>query len=187
MTRAFLLGMIGLCIALMPHHSGAAPNTSWQFGLAMTGQPKLTATDKRFPYASAKAVKGGHIHRAAIGTFDTLVPYTIKGKAAAGLGMITDALMARSWDEPFTMYPLIAEGYKIAPDRSWIEFKINPKARFHDGQPITLDDVIFSFETLKASGRPNMRRIYALVSNVEKHHPIRSNFLSATATTKKQR
>ena len=146
------------------------------YGLAMHGTPKHTRNDTHLNYANPDAPKGGHINRAVIGSFDTLVPYTIKGKPAAGLGMITDSLMARSWDEPFTMYPLIAKGYTIAPDRSWITFTIDPEARFHDGTPITVEDVIFSFETLREYGRPNMRRIYKIVTEYIKIAPNRIQF-----------
>lgn len=106
--------------------------------------------------------------QAAIGSFDTVNPYNIKGKAAQGMDLVTDRLMARVWDEPFTMYPLIAERVDVPADRSSITFHLNPKARFHDGTPITADDVIFTFETLKQFGRPNMRRIYKIVTKVEK-------------------
>lgn len=159
--------LILLCLWMLPLAAQAQNcETQWCFGLAMHGQPKHSRADAHFNYANPNAPKGGHLNRAVVGSFDTLVPYTIKGKAAAGLGMTADALMARSWDEPFTMYPLVASAYKIAADRSWIEFQVNPKARFHDGSPITVNDIAFSFETLKQYGRPNMRRIYSLVSHV---------------------
>ncbi len=141
-----------------------------KFGLAMHGEPALTENSAHFPYAKPDAPKGGKLIRAATGSFNTLVPYTIKGSSASGLGLITDSLMARSWDEPFTMYPLIAKSYDIATDRSWISFTLDPRARFHDGSQITTDDVLFSFKTLKASGRPNMRSIYKIVNNVEIPH-----------------
>lgn len=137
------------------------------FGLAMVGTPKYTETDTHLTYAAPDAPKGGTLKQAAIGTFDTVNPYTIKGKAARGLNLIYDRLMGRVWDEPFTMYPLIAKSYEMADDRSWISFTIDERARFHDGSPITVDDVAFSFETLKEHGRPNMRRVYQLVNDVQ--------------------
>ncbi|MCB9983315.1 MAG: ABC transporter substrate-binding protein [Rhodospirillales bacterium] len=138
------------------------------FGLAMHGQTKYDANATHLDYANPDAPKGGTLKIAEIGTFDTLNPFSIKGKAAMGLNLVYDRLMARVWDEPFTMYPLIAERVEIPDDRSSITVHINPKARFHDGSPITADDVIFSFETLKAEGRPNMRQVYKLVETVEK-------------------
>ncbi len=133
----------------------------------MTGIPKYGPKDAHFGYANPDAPKGGTMKQAAIGTFDTVNPYNIKGKAAVGMDLVTDRLMARVWDEPFTMYPLIAQSVDVPADRSWIRFHLNPKARFHDGSPITAADVNFTFETLREFGRPNMRRIYKLVSKVD--------------------
>ncbi|HPD83535.1 MAG: extracellular solute-binding protein [Alphaproteobacteria bacterium] len=133
-----------------------------KFGLAMVGEPKYTAERTHLDYANPDAPKGGILKQSAVGGFDTLNPYSIKGKAALGLDLVTDRLMARVWDEPFTMYPLIAESIDIPEDRSSITFHINPKAQFHDGSKITADDVLFSYETLKEKGRPNQRRIYQL-------------------------
>lgn len=133
----------------------------------MTGTPKYDANSKHLDYANPDAPKGGTLKQAAIGSFDTLNPYNIKGKAPVGMDLVTDRLMARVWDEPFTMYPMIAEKVSVPADRSSITFYLNPKARFHDGSPITADDVKFTYETLKEFGRPNMRRIYKLISKVE--------------------
>ncbi len=137
------------------------------YGLAMTGTPKYWPKDTHVDYANPDAPKGGTLKQAAIGTFDTVNPYNIKGKAAVGLDLVTDRLMARVWDEPFTMYPLIAQSVDVPADRSAITFHINPKARFHDGSAIMAADVNFTFETLREQGRPNMRRIYKLVSKVD--------------------
>lgn len=144
------------------------PNEAASFGLSMHGKPKYNAQSKFLDYANPKAPQGGTLKMAAIGTFDSVNPFSIKGKAAQGLDLVYDRLMARVWDEPFTLYPLIAERIEIPADRSRLTIHINPKARFHDGTPITADDVIFSFETLKISGRPNMRQVYRLVKTVEK-------------------
>jgi len=143
--------------------------------LAMNGAPLYGPEQTISSYASPEAQKGGRIKMASIGTFDTLNPYSIKGNAADGLNLVYDRLMARMWDEPFTMYPLIAERIEIPEDRSAITFYLNPKAVFHDGSPITAEDVRFSFETLKEEGRPNMRRIYRLVKNIStpNDHEIR--------------
>ncbi len=128
----------------------------------MVGAPKYNANSLHLEYANPDAPKGGVLKQAAIGTFDTLNPYAIKGKAAQGLNLVTDRLMARVWDEPFTMYPMIAESIDVPEDRSSITFNVNPKARFHDGSQITVDDIMFSYQTLMEKGRPNMRRIYQL-------------------------
>ncbi len=146
----------------------AQPASAEEYGgLAMHGKPKYSAQDTHLDYANPSAPKGGALTMSEIGTFDTLNPYSIKGKAAKGLNLVYDRLMARVWDEPFTMYPLIAEKVVVPEDRSSITVQINPKARFHDGSPVTAEDVIFSFETLRDHGRPNMRQIYRLVESFE--------------------
>lgn len=146
------------------------------YGLAMHGAPKYERGFDHLDYANPDAPKGGHLKMTAIGTFDNLNPYAIKGKAAQGLNLYYDRLMARVWDEPFTMYPLIAESVEIPEDRSAITVHINPAARFHDGSPVTADDVIFSFETLRDHGRPNMRSIYRLVKTAEKRDDLTVHF-----------
>ncbi len=134
----------------------------------MTGLPAQNVEDGHISYADPNGITGGHLKQSEIGTFDTVNPYSIKGKAAAGLTFIYDRLMARSWDEPFTLYPLIAETIELPEDRSAMIIHLNPKARFNDGTPITADDVIFSFEILKEFGRPNMRSVYRQVAEVKK-------------------
>ena len=134
------------------------------YGLAMVGTPKYNAKDTHLSYANPNAPKDGDLKQASIGSFDTLNPYNIKGKPADGLNLTTDKLMARVWDEPFTLYPLIAKRIDVPEDRSSITFLLNSKARFHNGAPITSDDVLFSYQTLKEHGRPNMRRIYQMAT-----------------------
>lgn len=118
--------------------------------------------------ANPDAPKGGEMKTAAIGTFDTLNPFSLKGKAAQGLNLTFDRLMARSWDDPFTLYPLIARRVEISVNRDAVTFYLDPKARFHDGSPVTADDVLFSLKTLRTQGRANMRRIYGLVNKEKK-------------------
>lgn len=154
-----------------PAHAADTP-----FGLAMHGKAKYGPDARVLDYVNPNATKGGTLKMAGIGTFDTVNPFSIKGKAAEGLNLVYDRLMTRVWDEPFTLYPLIAQRADVAPDRSAITFTLNPKARFHDGTPITVDDVIFSFETLKTQGRPNMRRVYQLVKSVTKPTPASVKF-----------
>lgn len=144
-----------------------APQTqaedSIPFGLSMHGAPKYGWDDTHLSYANPDAPKGGTLKQASIGTFDTLNPFSIKGKAADGLdGLLFTRLMGRVWDEPFSLYPLIAKSAEVPVDRSSITFHIDGKARFHDGTPITAHDVLFSYETLMEHGRPNQRRIYKL-------------------------
>ncbi len=146
------------------------------YGLAMHGQTKYSADDAHLTYANPDAPKGGHIKMSAIGTFDTLNPYALKGQAPENMNLVYDRLMRRVWDEPFTMYPLIAQRVEVADDRSSITFHINPNARFHDNSPITAQDVLFSYETLKEHGRPNMRRIYKFVNETTINAPLSITF-----------
>lgn len=136
-------------------------------GVAMHGTLKYGAKAPHLDYANPDAPKRGTLKQSVIGSFDTLNANNIKGKPAAGLGYLYDRLAARVWDEPFTLYGLIAKDIIVPEDRSFISFKLNPKARFHDGTPITTDDVVFSFETLKKYGRPNTRNVYSLVKDVK--------------------
>jgi len=144
--------------------------------LAMHGQSQYDETSKHLSYVNPEAPKGGSIKVAAIGTFDTLNPYSLKGQAPQNMNLIYDRLMRRVWDEPFTMVPLIAQSVDVPDDRSSITFHLNPAARFHDGSAITAQDVLFSFETLKEHGRPNMRRIYRLIDAVETYDDLTIHF-----------
>lgn len=134
--------------------------------IAMQGEPKYAATATHLDYANPDAPKGGTLTQAALGTFDTLNPFNIKGKAATGLDYVYDRLAARVWDEPFSLYGLVAQDIAVPDDRSSVTFTLNPAAIFHDGVGITAKDVKFSYETLKKYGRPNMRRVYGLVDKV---------------------
>lgn len=137
------------------------------FGFAMHGQAKYNENSVHLDYANPDAPKSGHLKQSVIGTFDTLNPFSIKGKSAQGLNLVYDRLMTRVWDEPFTMYPNVAERYETDEQRSFITFHINPHAKFNDGSSIKPSDILFSFNTLREHGRPNMRKVYKLVKNAE--------------------
>ncbi len=151
-------------------------------GMAMHGEPKYKADFPNLDYVDPKAPKGGQITAAAIGTFDNLNGFVLKGIAAAGLGLIYDTLTSNTSDEAFTSYGLIAESMEVPDDRGWIIFNLRPEARFHDGKPITPEDVIFTFETLKTKGHPLYRSYYADVAKVEKlgERRVRLSFASRT-------
>ncbi len=129
-------------------------------GLAMIGDPALPPDYTHLPYANPQAPKGGRIRYGMVGTFDSLNPFILKGVAPRGLAdavwgdNINERLMFRSYDEPFTMYGLLAEKVETPDDRSWVEFTLNPKARFSDGKAVRPEDVIFSFHLLKEKARP---------------------------------
>lgn len=134
--------------------------------IAMHGTPKNDKDFSRLSYSNPNATKGGVLTQCSIGTFDTLNDNTMKGKPAQGLHLLNDSLMRRVWDEPFSLYGLIAESVVLPDDRSSVTFNLNPNAQFHDGTPITTADVEYSFQTLKEKGKPNTRNIYNLVKTV---------------------
>ncbi|MHA1567822.1 MAG: ABC transporter substrate-binding protein, partial [Alphaproteobacteria bacterium] len=105
-------------------------------GIAMHGTPKYSADFTHLDYANVDAPKGGTLRLAAIGTYDSFNRFVIKGRAAAGVGMIYETLMQRVWDEPFTLYGLIAESIETPEDRSWVAFTLREEARFSDGSQI---------------------------------------------------
>jgi microcin C transport system substrate-binding protein len=123
--------------------------------------------DQPFDYVNVEAPKGGALRLSSIGTFDTLNPYINKGEAADGLGLVFETLTESSSDEAFSEYGLLAETIEMPADRSWVTFTLRAAARWHDGTPVTVDDVIFSFETLKAKGNPFYRLYYANVEKAE--------------------
>jgi peptide/nickel transport system substrate-binding protein len=140
-----------------------------QAGIAMHGLPKYARGFTHFGYVNPDAPKGGALKLAVLGSFDSLNPFIIKGQPASGMReYVYETLMARSFDEPFSLYGLIAESIDTPEDRSSVTFQIRPEARFSDGTAITPDDVIFSWRLLKAKGRPNHRTYYAKVTAAEK-------------------
>ena len=121
----------------------------------MYGAPALPPDFVSLPYADPTAPKGGRLVEGATGGFDSLNPFILKGTAPWQLRFLAyETLMARNWDEPFSLYGLLAESVRVAEDRSWVEFTLRPEARFSDGSPVTVEDVIWSFETLGTVGHP---------------------------------
>ena len=122
----------------------------------------------RLDYVDPSAPKGGIVKLGARGTFDSLHPFIVKSVPAAGITSIWDTLCWSSRDEASTEYGLIAETMEWPDDRSWVAFTLRPQARFHDGTPITVEDVIFTFDILKAKGAPNYAFYYHDVLKAEK-------------------
>ena len=138
-------------------------------GIAMLGEPHYGSGFTHYDYTSADAAKGGKLRQAILGTFDNLNPFTIKGDIASGLTTnVFESLMSRAFDEPFSLYGLIAETVETPEDRSWVAFTLRKEAHFSDGTPITPEDVLFSWEVLKEHGRPNHRSYYPKVAKAEK-------------------
>ncbi len=139
-----------------------------QHAIAMHGAPAMPRDFSAMPYVNPDAPKGGRLVQGALGTFDSLNPMIVKGLAIPQIrGYVIEGLMARGYDEPFTLYGLIAETIETDDKRSFITFNINPQARFSDGKPVTPDDVVFSWELLRDKGRPNYRTYYSKVARVD--------------------
>ena len=137
-------------------------------GIALHGQLKYGPDFPHFDYVNPEAPKGGEARFAAIGSFDTFNPFNIKGEPVVGIGQLFESLLTSSADEPFSEYGLIAESVDVSADRSSVMFTLRPQAKFHDGSPVTADDVLFSFETLKTKGSPSFRFYYVNVAKAEK-------------------
>ncbi len=173
-TTILFVALLG---AALPHHAKATisseipcpTDATCTTAFALWGEPTHANANafQHFPYANPEAPKGGTATFAAIGSFDSLNPYILKGIPAAGIGKIYDTLMAGSADEPYSKYPLLANYMMIAKDRSWVGFALNPAARWHDGTPITAEDVVFTFNTLMQDGHPTYRSYYREVASVE--------------------
>ncbi|KAB2939478.1 MAG: extracellular solute-binding protein [Hyphomicrobium sp.] len=173
MLPRLIVAFLAPLLALVP------ANAEPVHGIALYGTPKQPPGFAHFSYVDSHAPKGGRLVLGAFGSFDSLNPLIVKGVAANGIRDFTiESLMARGLDEPFTLYGLIAESVEVPADRSSITFHLNPKARFSDGAPITADDVLFSFELLKAKGRPNHRTYFAKVAKAERlsEHDVRFTF-----------
>jgi peptide/nickel transport system substrate-binding protein len=137
-------------------------------GIAMHGEPALPAGFTRLPYADPAAPQGGRLVQGVLGTFDSLNPLIVKGIAPSSIrGYVVESLMARGYDEPFTLYGLIARSVETDASRSYVTFNLDPAAKFSDGKPVTAEDVIFSWQLLRDKGRPNHRLYYAKVAKAE--------------------
>ncbi|WP_237044897.1 extracellular solute-binding protein [Aquipseudomonas alcaligenes] len=137
--------------------------------------PKYPANFQHFDYVNPDAPKGGTLRQQSVGGFDSFNPFIPKGNAV-GVGLIYDSLTYHSPDEPFTEYGLLAERIDKAPDNSYVRFILNPKARFHDGTPVTAEDVIFTFNILLDKGDPMYRHYYADVAQVVAEDKLRVRF-----------
>ncbi len=171
--RALFLGLVSL---LGTFSIGAVAQAEPVHGIAMHGQPALPADFKSFPYVNPNVKKGGKIAYGVVGTFDSLNPFILKSMRTTARGMldpeygnlIYDSLMQRSRDEAFSLYPLLAETVEWDDDRTFIQFNLNPKAKWADGQPVTPEDVIFTFELFRDKGRVPFSTRMAKVAKLER-------------------
>lgn len=164
-VRRVLAGIATFCI------TGYASAESVH-GIAMYGDPALPHDFVSLPYANPDAPKGGRIVFGNTGGFNSLNPFIQKGTVPWQLRFWThESLMGRSWDEPFTLYGLLAESVETAPDRSWVEFTLRPEARFSDGAPVTVEDVIWSYEILGTQGHLRYRGFWSRVKEIKPTGP----------------
>jgi peptide/nickel transport system substrate-binding protein len=153
------------------------------YAIAMHGAPAMPPDFTHMPYANPDAPKGGRLVESMLGTFDSLNPLIVRGVAVQqvrGLpferGLVLESLMARGVDEPFTLYGLLAKTVETDDARSYVTFRLDPKARFSDGQPVLADDVLFSWALLRDKGRPNHRQYYSKVAKAEVLNPLTVRF-----------
>ncbi len=144
--------------------------------VSLLGTPALPPDFKFFPHVNPDAPKGGEVALGAIGTFDSFNPFILRGVPAGAAAAIYDTLMRNNPDEASTSYGHLAETVEIAADNRSVAFELRPNAKFHDGQPITAEDVAWTFNTLREQGRPNYRQYYADVDRVEVESPRRVVF-----------
>jgi len=161
-------GALGAALLVTGFGRGTADASSTAaaaHAIAMHGAPAWGPDFRHPSYANPDAPKGGQLTQGIVGTFDSLNPFIVKGLPAANTrGYIIESLLARGYDEPFTLYGLLADSVETDDARSFVTFTINPAARFADGKPVTADDVIFSWQILRDKGRPNYRTYYTKVT-----------------------
>lgn len=169
--------LIMACIYLFPFISLA--HAEEHHGIAMHGALKYPANFTHFESVNPNAPKGGEYILGIVGTYDTLNPFILKGTVPLGIrDIMFESLLKKSPDEPFSLYGLVAESLDVAPDRSWIVFNLNPKAKWQDGTPITAKDVAFSYNTFLEHGTPGQQMYYKKVEKVEviNDHKIKFTF-----------
>lgn len=173
-------GLFGSALAIFLLLSIGGLRAAPGHAIAMHGKPLHGPDFTHFGYVDPQAPKGGRLTLGALGSFDSLNPLIVKGAPARGLReFVYESLMARGFNEPFTLYGLIAETIETPDERDWVEFVLRPEARFSDGTPVTVDDVLFSYALLRDHGRPNHRTYYAKVARARATGPrsVRFEFL----------
>jgi microcin C transport system substrate-binding protein len=165
--RSFGGTAVAFMLALGGPAASASDNSIKHHALSLIGKPAAGPDFKHFDWVNPDAPKGGRVRQWALGTFDTLNPFPVKGNAAVGLALLYDKLMVNSPDEPTTGYGLLAEWVTYPDDFSSATFKMRPQARFHDGKPVTPEDVVFSLDAIKKAS-PNFAFYYKNVLRAEK-------------------
>jgi peptide/nickel transport system substrate-binding protein len=166
-----------LLSAFVPPAAAETANPSAMPAIAMHGAPALPENFISLPYANPDAPKGGTVIEGVLGTFDSLNPLIVQGIAVQAVrGYVIESLLARDYDEPFTLYGLLARTVETDDARNYVTFSLNPTARFSDGAPVTADDVVFSWQLLRDHGRPSHRTYYSKVAKAEIIDPLKVRF-----------
>lgn len=167
-TRHGILASIAVALGLLPVAFAAKAEAAESYAIAMHGAPVLPADFAHMPYAKPDAPKGGRLVWGLLGTFDSLNPFVVRGLALQQIrGFVVESLMSRGNDEAFTLYGLLARSVETDDARSYVTFRLDPRARFSDGKPVLADDVLFSWALLRDRGRPNHRQYYAKVAKAD--------------------
>ena len=150
-------------------------------GIAIHGDVKYPENFTHLDFVNPNAPKGGTLHQHVIGSFDSLNPFIIKGTPAAGMtflrsGLVYESLMQNAWDEPFSLYGIIAESVELPEDRAYVTFNLRPEAKWADGKQITTEDVKWTFETVLEHGSPFFKAYWGDVSNITIESPQRIRF-----------
>ena len=149
--------------------------------LSLLGEPALPPGFPHWPWVNPDAPKGGEVVLNALGSYDSFNPFILRGTPAVGAGLVYDQLLARNLDEPTAEYCHLAEAVELPADRLGVAFELREGARFHDGRPVTAEDVVWTFNTLRQHGRPFYRAYWADVSEVAAEGPRRVAFRFRTA------
>ena len=159
---------VALCAAVVACACATIAAAETAHAIAMHGVPAMADDFTVLPYANPDPPQGGRLVQGVLGTFDSLNPLIVKGLAVqATRGYVIESLMARGYDEPFTLYGLLARTVETDDARSHVTFTLDPNAHFSDGVPVTAADVIFSWQLLRDHGRPNHRTYYSKVARAE--------------------
>ncbi len=145
------------------------------YAISLYGTPKYGPDFKHFDYVNPNAPQGGTVHMSSTGSYDSFNPFALRGTSAINLlnmYLTYDPLMSQSMDERGTYYCLLCETVSYPDDYSWVEYKLRKNARWHDGTPITADDVVFTFNTMKAHSAPIYRSVFQEATKIEKTGPL---------------
>ncbi|VAM26348.1 putative peptide/nickel transport system substrate-binding protein [Enterobacter hormaechei] len=185
--RRTMIMRVVLTLLTLVSLSSQAQTIKESTAFAVIGEPKYAVNFNHYDYVNPAAPKGGNVTLSATGTFDNFNRFALRGVAAARTESLYDTLFVTSDDEPGSYYPLVAENVRYADDFSWAEIAINPRARFHDGTPVSARDVAFTFHKFMTEGVPQFRLVYKgttvkaiapLTVRIELPEPNKENMLS---------